>query len=191
MESSNVEGYNLMPTTYSLMIQSIVYLICGIVGLIGLQDSRLTGIEQTSINILGFTVIILSISMMLLFRENWKRVTKYLALKTPFIGDYILNKVMKSLPDNTYVEMKYKKEVIEYLYLSNYILGIKELNYLITTYIGKANIILRISKDSEGDTKLIAKIKCRKFNYEKFLKLTTNWRLSDNYYRYKALVIRV
>lgn len=129
MESSNVEGYNLMPTTYSLMIQSVVYLICGIIGLIGLQDSRLTDIEQTSINILGFTVIILSISMMLLFRENWKRVAKYLALKTPFIGDYILNKVMKSLPDNTYVEMKYKKEVTEYLYLNNYILGIKELNY--------------------------------------------------------------
>lgn len=127
MESSNVEGYNLMPTTYSLMIQSIVYLICGIIGLIGLQDSRLTDIEQTSINILGFTIIILSISMMLLFRENWKRVTKYIALKTPFIGDYILNKVMKSLPDNTYVEMKYKKEVTEYLYLNNYILGIKEL----------------------------------------------------------------
>lgn len=81
MESSNAEGYNLMPTTYSLMIQSVVYLICGIIGLIGLQDSRLTDIEQTSINILGFTVIILSISMMLLFRENWKRVTKYLALK--------------------------------------------------------------------------------------------------------------
>lgn len=98
---------------------------------------------------------------------------------------------MKGLPDNAYVEMKYRKEVIEYLYLNNYILGIKELNFLITTYIGRANIILRISKDSEGDTKLIAKIRCRKFNYEKFLKLTTNWRLSDNYYKYKSLVIRV
>lgn len=175
-----------MSTVYCLMLQSVVYLFCGIFSFISLFPQH-----SYIVNFLSMLVIVLSLAMIVIFRKEWLLAYKKFKLAVPFLRKRIYNEISTNLPGAVKVEEKYIDRIYRFLYLYDYIPALRALFEFSLKYMGRSVIYVKPLADFEGNDRLIAKVSSCKFNYDKFMKLKANWRISENYYKYKSLIIRM